>query len=46
MHQNEMFDVQPEYHDHAITSVLFILEGRRRDVYKATIQMPSDVWVL
>ncbi len=29
MHQSEMFAVQPEYHDHAVVTVAFVLEGRR-----------------
>ena len=29
MHQNKMFAVQPEYHDHAVMSILVILERRK-----------------
>ncbi len=29
MHQSEVFAVQPEYRDHALESVVFVLEGCR-----------------
>ncbi len=40
MHQNEVFAVQPEYRDHALVSVVFVLEGRRT-VHNMYIQQSS-----